>query len=70
MKEEKPVSIRSCRDDAQLSFRPTTTDKNPINLGLEKKIYLAGLVRLRPDTKGEHPGVVNKYSLGIWPIHK
>jgi hypothetical protein len=25
---------------------------------------------LRPDTKGEHPGVVNKYSLGIWPIHK
>ena len=44
MKEEKPVSIRSCRDDAQLSFRPTTTDKNPINLGLEKK-NLSGWAR-------------------------
>ena len=33
---ENWLSIFSCRDDAQLSFRPTTTDNDPINLGSKK----------------------------------
>ena len=66
---ENWLSIFSCRDDAQLSFRPTTTDNDPINLGSKKNFWLGSSGCGQKPRESIQEFWTSK-SFGVWPIHK